>query len=158
MQRIREVSLMIVLLCLVPPSDASGQGISSQLDGRIRIVTADAFRQGPIFPKRQALIGNLQRLTSDSVTLAVPSGGVIAVPRSTVLSVETSRGESRWRSAAQLGLLYGALAALTAYSVNADSRSDRMETAAVYGGGVGAAGALVGALMPYEHWKRISDK
>lgn len=97
----------------------------------------------------QAVRGALSRVTPDSIYLSVGSSAPFAIARNQIRSVAVSRGESRKWSALQTATLFGLFGIATTVSDdNPLPRSARY--------GIGATlGAIVGAIWPYEHWKRV---
>ena len=75
----------------------------------------------------------------------------VRVPRGVIRKVEVSRGVSRARSALELGLLLGAEVGLLAATHDDYARGDKVAI------GVSAAviGTFVGAVSPYERWRRV---
>ena len=124
-------------------------------DSRVRIVIADSLRQGPIFPTRQRVVGVLVRTTTDSVTLRLMGSGHFSIARSTIKGAQVSRGVSRGRSAVTFGIATGLLGALVVYNDGPKGGSHQTQNM-LAGGGLGfGVGALIGALSPFETWRRI---
>ncbi|MBC7842230.1 MAG: hypothetical protein H7099_07950 [Gemmatimonadaceae bacterium] len=109
----------------------------------------DSLRSFFFGARRQVITGALSRVTADSIYLSVRSSAPFAIARSDVRSVRVSRGESRTWSAVQTAALFGMAGVVTTSSDNT-----RFPLAARYGIGL-TVGAIVGAIWPYEQWKRI---
>lgn len=105
--------------------------------------------------------GLVTGLTPDTIYLAVTdSVGRLAIPRALIQRMDLSRGvPSRGQSAAQRGLLMGAIGALWfLFVAELDDEPDGLDEgdAMLIGAGTGAVmGSVLGALYPRERWKRV---
>jgi hypothetical protein len=151
---VRRLHLALVVVALGATGRAEGQGIADLPAGaRVRITLPDSARLHPFMPRAQSVIGTLARAGSDTLWLQVAGPDPLRVPRGTIREVEVSRGVSRTRSALQFGLGMGVGVGLVGYA-SADDADSRQE--AVLAGAIGAVlGGVVGAVRPYERWKRV---
>ncbi len=107
-------------------------------------------------------IGSVQRLTTDTLGVAVAGGAVVVqLPTSRLAALEVSDGRERGAWAfrgAGIGLLAGGL--LGAASMRSDSTEpgDLSAIAGFFAGGVlgTGLGAVVGAIVAPERWHRVS--
>lgn len=137
---------------LATPADA--QRLDDLAAGsRVRIAVADSVRQQPFLPRTRSFIGTLARATQDTLWVHVAGPDTVRVPRSTVRGVEASRGVSRVGSALEQGLSVAAIFGIPLYAA-ADDRDER-QRAVVIVGGTAVVATVVGALRPYERWRRV---
>lgn len=122
---------------------------------RVQLVLRDSLRQGPLLPARQTVMGQFLRATADSVWIRPHGASELAVARPVIRHARVSRGTSRLRSALLLGVGWG-LGFGASVAVNQlDEHHDHRGRDVVIGAGVGlGAGVLLGAVRPYEHWRR----
>ena len=151
---------MLLLLVLAPPAVA--QFPAEVVTGaRVRIVVPDSVRQEPLMPRRQQLLAVVAGIGDDTLYVAVPySTGTFAVPRANVRQLSISRGvPSRGESALRRGLelaVTGALTFWVTHQFDDEGSFDSGGQAAAIGAGVGfGAGALLGAVLPSERWRRL---
>ena len=143
----------VFVVALLAMSRAQAQGIADLPSGaRVRVTIPDSMRQAPLIARRQSIIGTFVRATSDTVWLRVAGPDTIRLPRAST-AVQASRGVSRTRSAIQFGIGAGVVALLIRYP-DAHSESARHDALGIAGGSM-VAGALIGALSPYESWRRV---
>ena len=97
-----------------------------------------------------AVRGELVKVTADSLTLLIhASASPVSFALDSIRGLEISRGVSRGRTAIKFGLqaapLWGAM-----------SLGDRDDVSPFIWAGAGFVfGAILGALTPQEHWKRV---
>jgi hypothetical protein len=107
------------------------------------------------------LRGRVTAVASDTLYLAITdSVGPLAIPRALIQRLEVSRGvPSRGLSAFQQGLVSGAVGVLTglvAFGLSDEpGDADAGDVALVYGGISFGVGAIIGALVPRERWRRV---
>ena len=120
---------------------------------RVRVAVADSLRQEPFLPRTHRFIGTLARATPDTLWMHVAGPDTIRVPRSAVRGMEISRGASRAGSALEQGLAVALIFGIPMYAA-ADDRDERQRAVAIVGG-TAVVAAVVGALRPYERWRRL---
>ena len=120
---------------------------------RVRISVTDSLRWAPYAPRSRSFIGTLQRGTSDTLWLHVAGPDTVRVPRSTVRRMEVSRGASRTSSALEQGLFVAVIFGSLAYRAADDSHEKRQAIAIV--GSTAVLAAIIGAVRPYERWRRV---
>jgi hypothetical protein len=113
---------------------------------RVRIAISDSLRVVPFAKRLRPMIGTLQSVSHDSIWVLLANGSATAINRQSVQTISTSRGASRMRSALEQGVFGG----LLLYVVSGGTRKHQLSAATV---GLGI-GSVVGAISPYEHWKR----
>lgn len=118
---------------------------------RIRVILPDSLRQGSFSPKQQFIAGELVRVTTDSLTMRVKGAGDLSMPLLNIRQIRASRGASRGRSAFISGVALGAAGLLV---VNASRRYTNNDMWVAGGVGLGV-GAIMGAISPFETWRRI---
>ena len=158
----RRVAILASFI-VTSPFSLVAQEAPVPVGARVRLTLPDpAPRRFGVRAPERWLVGELVALTAD--TLAIRPHPVltpIAVPRTAVRRLEISRGApSRWRSAAAEavgGALVGLLWGHVLYDVGLRGpRFDSGARARRSGTVFGAAGfAMLGALFPREHWRRI---
>ena len=123
---------------------------------RVRLVVRDSLRQGPVLPARQSIMGLFVRATADSVWIRPDGASGLAVAHHAITRASVSRGTSRVRSALTHGLAWGLGFAASVALDQLDEDHEHKGRDALIGAGVGlGAGALLGAVRPYEHWRRV---
>ena len=151
----RRWHLILALATLVAAGRAQGQGIADLPAGaRVRITLPDSARQTPLTLRVQSVIGTVARTTSDTLWLQVASRDTVRVPRAALRRVEVSRGVSRARSALEFGFGIG-LGVGLASAFGAYGDDHRGDDAIVIGAVTAAFGGVLGALRPYERWRRV---
>jgi hypothetical protein len=150
---VRRWHLAIAIVALVAAGRVQGQGIADLPAGaRVRITLPDSARQDPFMPRAQSVIGTFARTTSDTLWLRIAGPDTVRVPRGALRRVEVSRGVSRARSAAEYGLVgLGMGVMLHAVADDDDSRRDAIGVGAI----TAVLGAFVGAVRPFERWRRV---
>lgn len=139
--------LVATVICA---SEAVAQHLDSlPIGSRISATLSDSVRQFVFEPKLQALRGTLTRVTPDSMYLRVGPSTPFAIARSDVRRLFVTRGVQRGRSALRTGAFIALIAAFSA------QREERFSIQALQVGGGALAGAALGALWPFEHWKRV---
>jgi len=126
---------------------------------RVQIgIRDDASSHAPFAPVAEHIRGVVRAIAPDTLYLDLPSPlGAVAVPRATIRGVEVSTGTpSRAASAAEFGEAGALLGGLFLPSLipHAQQRfgSSGRAVAASVGIGLGVS-AIIGALVPYEHWR-----
>jgi hypothetical protein len=151
---VRRLHLIVAIAATIVTGRASAQGLTDLPSGtRVRIMLPDSTRQAPLIAKTRTVIGTMVRATSDTLWLQVAGPDTLRVPRVAVRRIDVSRGVSRSRSAVEGGLLMGLAVGLSARATATygEVRHDAIEIAAL--GAV--VGTVLGALQPYEHWRRV---
>ena len=148
---------VVAALALVVNTSAAQSLTELPPNSRIRLVLVDSLRQGPLFPARQLVVGQLVRSSADSVTLRLMKSGEFSVARVGVKQIRVSRGVSRARSALTVGLSLGLLGVVVVFEESGNQRYHRTQDRLVAGGIGFGAGALLGALSPFEQWRRIRN-
>ena len=122
---------------------------------RVRIGLPDSLRAYPLVRREQWVTGTLVRTTPDSLVLHVGGGNPLYVARRNITGLQVSEGSSRGRSAVTYALLSAMVYASATYLVDdAEGVVQGRRVAIAAGTGV-ALGALVGALSPFEHWRKV---
>jgi hypothetical protein len=148
----RTVSFAIGALCLAT-SGARAQRAADLAPGtRVRVALADSLRQEVFLPRSRTLIGAVSRATADTLWLHVGGPDTVRIPRADVRTLDVSRGASRAGSAVEQGLFVAIAFGLPLYSA-ADDRDERREAIAIVGG-TAVVASIIGALRPYERWRR----
>ena len=149
----RALFLIAVVACSVA-TPAEAQRVADVASGsRIRVAVADSLRQEPFLPRTRSFIGTLARATPDTLWVHVAGPDTIRVPRSTVRGMEISRGASRASSALEQGLAVALIFGIPLYAA-ADDRDERQRAIAIVGS-TAVVAAIVGAVRPYERWRRV---
>jgi hypothetical protein len=109
-------------------------------------------------PVAQTLQGTVHAIASETLYVDLSNAiGTVAIPRIAIESVEMSTGRpSRRVSVLDVGTAGAVLFALfmPSFVVHAERRFGSSDRAAAAGAGIGfVAGALLGALRPYERWR-----
>jgi hypothetical protein len=121
---------------------------------RVRLLLPDSSRQAPLAPRRQVVIGRVVRSTADSIYLQLPTSTPFGVARAGV-PIWVSRGVSRPHSALQAGAFMAMLAAATIYFDGPQGRYHQSSDAMVAGAIGFGVGGIIGALSPWERWRRL---
>jgi hypothetical protein len=122
---------------------------------RIRVGLPDSLRVSPFVRRGQWIAGTLVRTTPDSLVLHVGGANPFHVARRDVTRLEVSEGSSRVRSAADQALFGAVLFGVATYFVDhAEGGVQRRRVTIAVGSGV-AAGVVLGALSPFEHWRML---
>lgn len=152
-----------VTVVVAHAAHAQGPQHVLQPGARILVTIPDAVphHRGPVRPV-QVISGEITRVTSDSVYLRpAPRVGELAIPFAAVERLKVSRGAPRRTSSALVTGVQQSIgfAILGALLYNAPGRQFGVNSsgeAAALGAGVGfLGGALVGAIAPFERWKRV---
>jgi len=122
---------------------------------RIRIGLPDTLRAYPFARHGQWVVGTVVRATQDSLVLHVGGANPLSVARHDISGVDVSRGSSRARSAVDYGLTMGLFMGAMRYSLEHSERGVHDHQVAIFAGSGVAVGAIIGALSPFEHWKRL---
>ena len=121
---------------------------------RVRVVLGDSLRLAPLTSGRVLLVGTLTSLTADSRALRI-ADDTLRLARTSVRGLAVSRGASRARSAVEQAIIGGLVLATTSYAT-ATRDGDSPRQRAFAGGIAGVSvGTLLGAIWPYEHWRRV---
>ena len=122
---------------------------------RIRVGLPDSLRPMPFVRRGQWVAGTLVRATPDSLVLHVGGANPLSVARHNITGLAMSEGSSRGRSAVDHAIFAGILFAFATYAVDgAEGNVTGRHVAIAAGSGV-ALGALLGALNPFEHWRKV---
>jgi hypothetical protein len=148
-------AVVLAALCAAPPAAAQAGAAPAPEGARVRLTLADSVRPAPLAPRAAALVGTLARATADTLYV-VPAGAATAaaVPRRAVRVLSVSRGVSRPRSALEQAVVGGVTWALLAYAAGGTDGAPARRVAAYGAAGVGV-GAVLGAVRPYERWRRV---
>ena len=114
-----------------------------------------AAAQAPDEPSVGSRIRIKVRATPDTLVLHVGGANPLAVSRATVTEVSVSEGSSRGRSALTNGFWSGLSMAALRCAIESNARDQDNRRIAIAGGAGFALGALVGALSPFEHWRKV---
>ncbi len=148
----RRTALPIALVTCVLATRADAQRVDPAAGSRVRITVADSLRQSPYMARSTSLVGTLARVTPDTLWLNVGGPDTVRVPRSTLRRMEVSRGASRVSSALEQGIFVALVFGPLAYNAADDSHEKRKAVAIV--GSTAVLAAIIGAVRPYEHWRR----
>ena len=142
-------------LCLGAPAQAHGQGLADVAPAsRLRLQLPDSLRQVPLASRKQLVTGQLVRATADSVYLQMSGSAPFGVARAGV-PMWVSRGASRGQSALLAGAALGLFSAFVVYTDGEQGRYHQTSDAMV-GGAIGlGVGIIVGAVSPWERWRRL---
>lgn len=142
------LTAMVVLAC--GASNLTAQHIDSlPIGSRISVTLPDSLRQFIVGPKVQSLHATLTGITADSLYLRIGISTPFPVARSNIRGIFLSRGVQRGRSAL-------AMASFTALFASVmTQREDRFSVKALQVGGSATLGAILGAVRPFESWKRV---
>ena len=154
--------LIVISFLLAAPVTAEAQFPAEVRPGtRVRVWIPETPRQEEGPNRRQLLRGTVESVDA-TLRLRVPgTTGSLAVPRAAVRRLDVSRGVSRGASMFERAVGGAIGGAVTVASLNDPQRSDwphyRTDWRAA---GVGAAwgagfGAVIGAIWPYERWRRV---
>ena len=120
---------------------------------RVRVTIPDSLRQDVFLPRARSVVGTLARATPDTLWLEIGSPDSVRVARTVVRRLEVSRGASRVESALQQGIGFGVMSYILVHSLS--DRSDRRDRAMKVGLTAAGVAGLVGALRPFERWRRV---
>lgn len=98
-----------------------------------------------------SFMGAMLQVTPSTVILRAGVADSISLPRQAITRIERSLGRSRTRSAIRIGVAYGLLGVLMQ-----DRWSGNTDKAWLSVAGSTALGAAVGAIFPWERWRRIA--
>ena len=137
-------------LVLAPDLRAQSDPFSIPTGTRVRIVVGSS----------ESFTGNLLRLTSDTLAVATGSGGaLVQLPTSRLSSIELSEGRDRLGGSvkgAGIGVLAGGL--IGGIALRRSEGPGIAALAGLFAGGIlgGGTGAIVGAIVAPERWRRLS--
>jgi hypothetical protein len=126
-----------------------------KVGSRVRIGLPDSLRVAPFVRPGIWVTGTLVRATQDSLVLHVAGASPLYVARRDITGLAVSEGTSRVRSAVGHALFAGVLFAFATYAVDNTEGSVRGRQVAIGAGSGVALGALLGALSPFEHWRKV---
>lgn len=126
-----------------------------QVGSRVRIGMRDSLRATPVVRPGFWVMGTVVRATQDSLVLHVGGANPLSVARRDITGLAVSEGSSRARSAVEHGLFAGVLFAFATYTVDNTERDLRGRNVAIAAGSGVALGAVLGALSPFEHWRKL---
>jgi hypothetical protein len=143
-------TIAALLVCCAGPLSAQVDTLPAGARLRISFPTASAEAR---------LVGRLERVTADSLTVRVADGGSRALPVNGIERVELSRGRSRalWTGA---GVAAGAVAGILVTRAGNDEPEDIGGIGGVADGInntlIGAlAGGVLGFLLAPERWRQV---
>ena len=151
--RARLVSVAASLLAVSACAHSNARPSLPPVGSRVRVTIPDSLRQDVILPRARSVIGTLVRATPDTLWLEIGSPDSVRVARTIVRRLEVSRGASRVESALQQGFVFGAMGWMLVHA--ASDESDRRERAWKVGLTAAGVSALLGAVRPYERWRRV---
>jgi hypothetical protein len=122
---------------------------------RIRIGLPDTLRVSPFVRGGQWIAGTLVRATPDSLVLHVGGANPFFVARRDVTTLAVSEGSSRVRSAADHAFFGAVLFGIATYLVDDAEGGVQGRRVAIAAGSGAAVGAVLGALSPFEHWRKV---
>ena len=155
--------LIAISFLLAISSVAAAQFPSQVRPGaRVRVWLPESRRQEPGPERRQLIRGTIESIDANTLRLGVPgTTGSIAIPRSSVVRLDVSRGVNRFASAIERAA-GGAVAGAVTFALMNDPRRkggphyNRDWRAAGVGAEWGAGiGAVLGLLFPHEQWHRV---
>lgn len=152
---------LLALFTVFGASVGSAQTLSPPVGERVRVRVDDLHRQGDMLPRSMELRGTLTALDSSALFIEIaPGGGSITVPRPSIRSFAISKGvPSRLESAVRRGAAWTLMGALLGFGFrDFPDRGSRTpwQDAVIVGAGTGAiTGVFMGALSPYERWRRV---
>ena len=140
------------LLMTVSPSNAAeAQGWDGAAIGaRISVRVADSLLP-PGLARRNAIVGLVANREPQSLYVQITSDDTIRISRAAITRMYVSRGKSRRRSATELAILEGLI--FTALPPVKGSYFGRDHFQAI--GAAAIAGGMLGAVFPFEKWKRL---
>lgn len=151
-----------LLLAVVVTSGAAAVAVRAQTladvrpGERVQLTLRDSLRQQPVWPARQVVLGQFVRASVDSVWLRPTGASEFSVARPALKGARVSRGASRRWSALTFGLSAGFGFAAAVAIDQIDTGRDFRTRDVLIAGSVGlGAGALIGAISPYEHWRSV---
>ena len=147
--------LAVYSVCLGAPAQAHAQRLADVAPAtRLRLLLPDSLRQVPLSPRKQFVTGQFVRATADSVYLQMSGSAPFGVAVAGV-PMWVSRGASPGYSAFRAGAALGLFAAAVTYTNGREGRYHQTSDAMVAGAiGLGV-GAIIGALSPWERWRRL---
>jgi hypothetical protein len=147
--------LVLYSACVGAPAHAHAQQLSDVPPAsRLRLLLSDSLRQQPLAQRKQFVIGQFVRATADTVYLQMSGAAPVGVARSGV-PMWVSRGASRGHSAFLAGTALGLIGAAVTYTNGEQGRYHQTSDAMVAGAiGLGI-GVIVGAVSPWERWRRL---
>ena len=162
-RRSRLPILAVLILCagLCPTATLEAQQYSVPDSGaRIRVTIAGNFRRWPFGSNTERLEGIVRSISADTLSLSLsPAMAAIAIPRSSIRSVEMSLGPSALGHAFLGGAIGGTFFGLRMYVANQEPKTHHFGSnwqAAAVGGALGFAfGAWIGRAIPNELWRTV---
>ena len=152
-RQLPRVATTVGLLLLLSEGSAHAQtvlGLPAPV--RVRVSITDSVRRLPSVPPTQQVIGDLVRESPDTLYLSIAGTPPIGFARTNVRNIAVSAGVSRSRSATAMGLGLGVLVGGVTLLVARDDRGSRALNAAGVSAGIGA---VLGAISPFESWRRV---
>lgn len=154
---------VVALLGAVPLVAAAQFPDDVRAGARVRVWVPEASRQSEGPNKRQLLRGTVESVDAGTVRVRIPgtAGSPLAIPRTSVRRLDVSKGVSRAASAFERALGLGLATGITFALFNDPDRADGVNfrtdwEAFGVGTAIGAGfGAVVGAIWPYERWRRV---
>lgn len=144
------LAALVCTLALALDLRAQSDRFSVPTGTRVRIVVGAS----------ESFTGSVLRLTSDTLAVATGSGGaLIQLPTSRLSSIEVSEGRDRLGGSvkgAGIGVLAGA--AIGSIALRRSEGPGVAALAGLFAGGIlgGGTGAIVGAIVAPERWRRLS--
>ena len=154
------VCLLAASLCF--SGVVHGQQVLSE-GQRVRVTLAESQRQEEApFRRGLKLRGEIATLGSDSIWLRLGTGVAdVAIARASIMRLDRSLGvPSRWENALRWGIMFAFAGAIyTGLGYDRQLRDfgviNRSEAVALGAGFGFAYGALWGAVVPTERWRRV---
>jgi hypothetical protein len=150
----RSSRLVLAVLFVIGSAQLAAQAPGP--GARVRVTLSDSLRFDPFIGNRMLLMGTVTRMTADSLAVRI-ADDTLQIPRARIRRLDVSRGVSRTRSAIHQGLAFGIAAILVAVPVHDDIDEVFSGQRILISASTGAAfGAVLGAVRPYEHWRRVN--
>lgn len=149
--------LVVALVASVGTAEIAAAQLSEEptVGTRVRIALPDSLRAAPLARPVLFITGTVVRATQDSLELHVGGANPLTVARGTIIGLSVSEGTSRMRSAFDHAFFSGLLIGITTYGVDNSEGHVRGRYIAIGAVSGTALGAVLGALSPFEHWRKV---
>jgi hypothetical protein len=159
MTMLRRVLPILAAICVLSSPGSAQRPSLLHPGARVQVLLPEAEYQ-TWSARGHFLRGRLESIGSDSLYLKITDSlPAVAVPHALIRRLYVSRGvPTRLGSGLRLGLVWGALSAVSTVLLAELSSSDGRSTseALAVGGAIGlGSGLLFGALYPVERWERV---